>query len=559
MTVAGETHRTRLERIRDSSQALARAVDLETLFATLHHELVAALQVETFFLGLYDEVSRTIEVVRQADFETLLPGGTFPLGHGVTSEVIRTRQPRLIRRWSQEAPRAEVQYVSSTPGLPESALTVPLLVGDQVLGVIAVHKYQPDAFGDEDLLFLETIAAQSAMVITSLRRSEHLSTQLQTRLSELQAVLSTMADGVLILDASGRLVALNRAARALLSGGQASIVLGQPLEQQAWGQWPLGARELTDTLRPLLARVQAGEALVEAEVHLERPGRRSLSFSGTPLVDARERVVGCVLIVRDMTSYHQIEELKDEMLSVASHDLKTPVTVIRSQAQLLRRHIRAQIATMDQVDEGLGSIVEQTDRLAKLLTLLLDLSRIEAGRLELQRRRVDLGLLAATAIAEVQATTDRHQLQLHVVGRPTGHWDENRLHQVLANLLTNAVKYAPDGGPIGVAIQTDHSSVSLCVRDHGVGLTHEEAEHVFDRFFRAKAMRRLEGTGLGLYICRSIIAAHGGHIWVESGGRGRGSAFWLTLPRAETDPAITAPRTTTTTVTTTTSGADAEG
>jgi signal transduction histidine kinase len=423
--------------------------------------------------------------------------------------------------------------VSSTPGLPESALIVPLVFGEHTLGVIAVHRYQPDAFHTDDLLVLEAIAAQAATAIAGLRRSEHLFTQLQKRISELQAVLGTMADAVLIVNAEGRLVALNRAARELLCVDDTSIVLGQPLEQQAWGQWPLGTREIADALQPMLASLQRGEAPPETEVRLERNGRRILSFSGTPLQDAHDRITGSVLIVRDVTGPHQVEELKDEMLSVASHDLKTPVTVIRSQAQLLRRAIRAGSATLEQVDQGLDSIVEQTGRLAKLLSLLLDLSRIEAGRFEIQRRQVDLAALASTVVAEVQATTDRHRLRLHVSGQPSGLWDDSRLEQVLTNLLTNAVKYSPDGGPIDVAIRTGAREVRLCVRDQGVGLAPEEAAHVFDRYFRAQSTRRLEGAGLGLYICQSILAAHGGRIWVESAGTGRGSSFYFVLPRGE--------------------------
>ena len=163
MPIAGEAQRGPLERVRDLSRALTRAIDLESLFAILHTEVAGALHADTFFLGLYDEVSRTIDVVRQADFEAELPGGTFPLGEGVTSEVIRSRQPRLIRHWSVEAPRVQVQYLSSTPGLPESAVIAPLMSADEVLGVIAVHKYAQDGFDDNDLLFLEAIAAETAV------------------------------------------------------------------------------------------------------------------------------------------------------------------------------------------------------------------------------------------------------------------------------------------------------------------------------------------------------------------------------------------------------------
>src|SRR5215216_484149 len=181
MLAADERLRGRLQSIRDLSHALTRAVDFDGLFAILHLEVVSALDADTFFLGLYDEASHTIEVVRQAEFKAPLPGGTFPLGHGLTSEVIRTNRPRLIRHWSHEAPRVQVQYLSGTPGLPESAIIAPLSIGEQVLGVVAVHKYAPAAFDEDDLLLLEAVAAQAALTLSGLGRSERLTAQLLRR------------------------------------------------------------------------------------------------------------------------------------------------------------------------------------------------------------------------------------------------------------------------------------------------------------------------------------------------------------------------------------------
>jgi len=125
---------------------------------------------------------------------------------------------------------------------------------------------------------------------------------------------------------------------------------------------------------------------------------------------------------------------------------------------------------------------------------------------------------------------------LHCSGHATGYWDESRLQQVLVNLLSNAIKYSPQGGPIDVNIRTCRDRVTVSVSDHGVGIAPEEAPHVFERFFRAKSTRRLEGDGLGLYICKSIVAAHGGRIWVEAAGHGHGSSFRFVLPRGESVP-----------------------
>jgi len=247
-------------------------------------------------------------------------------------------------------------------------------------------------------------------------------------------------------------------------------------------------------------------------------------------------VTGGLIVVRDITGPREVERMKDEMLLIASHDLRLPVTVIKAEAQLLQRGILRDSASPATVDAALATIVGQADRLSRLLSLLFDLSQIEAGRLEIRPAPMDLRCLVSTTIAGIQVTTDRHHLMLRAPPEVLGCWDERRLQQVVGNLLTNAVKYTPSGGPITVSIRMGKRSVTVRLRDRGVGLGAEEVLHVFERFYRAKGIRQLEGTGLGLYICQGIVTAHGGRIWAESAGPGKGSAFCFTLPRVAAQP-----------------------
>jgi two-component system, OmpR family, phosphate regulon sensor histidine kinase PhoR len=522
----------RLSALRNLTQELARPLDSDELFRVIHRELARIVRAETFFFALYHEASQTVEVVRQVEAGVELAGGSFPVGSGLTSQVISSRQSQLIRRWSQNGPRVHVQYASQTPGLPESALLVPLVYGEHVLGVLAVYSYEPDSFDENDLLALEVVATQTAMAIANARHSDRLDAQIQRRISELEAILASMADALLIVDAAGRIVHLNHAARQLLSLNDASIILGQPLDREHWGNWPLGAQEVAETLAPMVEALQRGEVIADTEVDLAGPGRRILSFSGTPLRDGFGSLYGSVLIVRDVTGRREVEDLKDEVLSIASHDLRVPVAVIKAQAQLLRRLIDRDAADVGSIDEGLGSIVGQTDHLSRLLTLLLDLSRIEAGRLELARAPMDLRSLVARTIKGMQATTRRHVLELRAPQQVPGNWDEHRLQELLENLLANAVKYSPKGGTISVDMRTAKRGVTVRVSDQGIGLDPDEVPHVFERFYRAKGTRALEGAGLGLYVCQAIVAAHGGRLWAESAGSGHGSTFSFTLPHA---------------------------
>jgi signal transduction histidine kinase len=162
--------------------------------------------------------------------------------------------------------------------------------------------------------------------------------------------------------------------------------------------------------------------------------------------------------------------------------------------------------------------------------LPLDLSRIEAGRLELDLVPVDLRAILISMARALRATTDSHLIEVHAPVGVIGHWDQRRVEEVVQNLLNNAVKYSPVGGRVEVRLTSDSSQATVIVSDSGIGLSADDAPHVFERFYRGHNDRGLEGTGLGLYICHAIVTAHGGRIWAESHGIGHGSTFAFSLP-----------------------------
>jgi signal transduction histidine kinase len=515
-------------------QATANAADVEDLFRTLYHELSQVLDTTIFLLGLYDDASQTITIVRQMHSGKELPGGSFPLGSGFTSQAILTRQPRLIRRWSDDGPPVQVQYATNQRGLPESGVTVPLLLGARATGVLSLQSYQPEAYDESDALMLQAIGSQVAVVIDRLRGAERVDAAFQRQITELETILASMADALLIVDAEGRIIRLNRAARQLLrpdSNDNGGIILGQPLDREQWAQWPLGAQATAEALAPMVEAIRRGEALEDVEVEVHGTGRRVLSFTAAPLRDALGLPQGGVVVFRDVTGRREVERLKDEVLSIASHDLKGPVAIIKMQAQLLLRRLANGRSTPAMLVGGLTSVEREADRLVSLLDLLLNFSRLEAGRLELHRQPMDLVALTRAVMESVQVMSAGHQLLLEAPTCVEGEWDARRLEQVLHNLLSNAMKYSPEGGTVHVAVQPDAHSVTVRVRDEGIGLPAEELPCIFERFYRAEGARRLEGSGLGLYICQGIITEHDGRIWAESEGLGRGSTFCFSVPR----------------------------
>ena len=250
----------------------------------------------------------------------------------------------------------------------------------------------------------------------------------------------------------------------------------------------------------------------------------------------------------------ELDRLKSQFLSMASHELKTPLTVIsgflqvslrRKQRRLARGYpTEAEWREEQKADvEQLEVLNAQSQKLAKLVDELLDVSRIESGRLEFHLGEVDVRQLAADVAGRMQHTTQRHELSF-----PTGPSDESfvitadrdHLEQVLNNLIGNAIKYSPDGGSIDVDVQPDPDGVTLRVRDSGVGIPASELEAVFSLFYRSRAegtRQTVSGMGLGLYISKEIVERHGGRIWVDS-TPGQGSIFYVQLPRV---PAVTPP------------------
>jgi signal transduction histidine kinase len=224
--------------------------------------------------------------------------------------------------------------------------------------------------------------------------------------------------------------------------------------------------------------------------------------------------------------------MQNVFISTISHELKTPVALIKGHAATLRRDDVEWDS--DIVREYSGVIEDEADRLAVLIENLLTTSKIQAQRnLELNLSDLRLDQLAARAVERFQTQTKKHEFKLNFAPDfPVIQGDEQRLRQVIDNLLSNAIKYSPDGGQIEVGGMVDDHTVTVYVRDHGVGLTESDQERIFERFYRVDdaLSRRTQGTGLGLFLARSIVEAHGGTMRVES-QPGQGSTFYFTLPQ----------------------------
>jgi signal transduction histidine kinase len=226
---------------------------------------------------------------------------------------------------------------------------------------------------------------------------------------------------------------------------------------------------------------------------------------------------------------------REQFVTLASHELKTPLTSIKGVAQLIARRLQQQPDPPPAIVRLVEQLQSEVERLQTLVADLLDVARIQQGRLALHVEQVDLAELVRTVVARFEIApelTPRHQLRIEAADGIVGHWDPARIDQVLTNLVSNALKYSPDGGDVRIGIGREPGSAVVAVSDPGIGIAPEDQEHLFEPFTRSVAAREAaRGSGLGLHIVAQIVERHGGTIQVAS-RLGAGSTFTIRLPLA---------------------------
>ncbi|HET8629601.1 MAG TPA: PAS domain-containing protein [Thermomicrobiales bacterium] len=385
---------------------------------------------------------------------------------------------------------------------------------------------------------LLAMAVETTDQVRARRAVEDLAAAARQRAGQLEAIIGSMVDGVFILDEEGLVVEANAVGLALLG-------LSPDAESRRLSDYlaPLAPR-LGDG-RPLppdadpLAGVRAGRVLADEELFLTAPdGReRAVSLGGAPVREADGRVGGMVVLLRDISEQKRAEQEKDAFFSLISHEVKSPLTAIKGYAQLAERAVAPGPAGERQ-SRYLGVVAEQVARIERLVEDLSEVNRLRSGVLRQEPVDFDLAALTRATVERHRVTVDTHRLELEVAAEPlTVHADPARIEQVLANLLTNAVKYSPAADRVWVTLERDGATAHLHVRDAGIGIPRAEQARLFARFYRGSnaAEAGPGGLGLGLFIAHEIVAHSGGRIWVES-AEGQGSTFHVMLPLAGRGP-----------------------
>ncbi len=337
--------------------------------------------------------------------------------------------------------------------------------------------------------------------------------------TRLAAIVDSSDDAIIGKALDGTVTSWNRAAEELY-GYTAEEMVGSPITT-------IVPPELRGELAGIVERLKRGERIAHHDTErVRKDGTRvPVSLSISPIYDADGTIVGASKIARDISERRVAEQQQQEFLAMVAHDLRSPLTAVRGFAQLLRRR-----GTYDA--RAVNAIIAQADQMTRLVADVLEVSRLEAGRLVLHRRPVDLAALAAECIDSIGISAANQPFRLEAPDHPiVGEWDPDRLSQVLVNLLDNALKFG-QAREIVVRVEQSESEACVSVTDHGAGIAADDLPRIFDRFYRADgSASTATGVGLGLFISRGMIEAHGGRIWAES-APGFGSRFTVALPLA---------------------------
>jgi PAS domain S-box-containing protein len=406
-----------------------------------------------------------------------------------------------------------------------SAVGLPLIAQKEVIGFIYIFRNYQGMFSTNDRSLLSSFANQAAIAV----RNASLYSEINREKQRSDAMLNSAADGILILNPDHSIERTN-AAFARMYGRSQEVLQGMNHDEVI--EWVKPPHGIT------LEKAEAGGWPLSPQAHLyvegdiDRPDGQSplpVGITYAPLLSMEGTLINTITTVRDITRFRQADELKSEFISIVSHELKTPVALIKGYVSTLRRD------DVEWDSEVMGNslqvIEEEADRLTGLIENLLDASRLQAGGMELKRADVSTHQLSSRLAERFQTQTENHKIIVDIPDDfPVVMADENRIEQVLSNLISNAIKYAPNG-EIHITGQALPDQLIICVTDEGPGISTGDMPYIFDRFYRApESSRKTKGAGLGLYLARAIVEAHGGRMWADPKME-KGARICFSLPR----------------------------
>ncbi|HET6456230.1 MAG TPA: ATP-binding protein [Armatimonadota bacterium] len=520
------------QRIRSASETgePAPITELEETLRRLVAKIAAILQAEKCVFMLFEKDTGELAAKRPAfgftdeEIKKLRVRAT----QGISGQVFREGKPLITydavsdeRTVKENVALLNIHNGACVPLIAEKRDEENRVTDQNTIGVLHVfNKRYGNIFIEEDINLLQRLSRNATAVI----QNAQLFREVVEEKEELEHIIESVYAGLMMANKAGKILQMNASARAMF-GIQRADVLGRPYFEV------IDDPKVKDIIaRSLDANEEAAE---EVTLNVSGFGERIYQVQ-TALVrsESEQQPMGSVSIFNDITEIRNVERMKTAFVSTVSHELRTPLTAIKGFVSTLLADTEGYYDRDTQL-EFYGIIDMECDRLTRLISDLLNVSRIEAGRaLDLNPKPTQVSNLIDKVVSMQMSYTDKHTFELDVdEDLPTVVADEDKVDQILTNLTNNAIKYSPKGCVITISAHKDGNGIVVGIADQGMGIPKEHLPRIFDRFHRVdnRDTREVGGTGIGLYLVKHLVEAHGGKIWVES-EVGKGSNFLFTLP-----------------------------
>lgn len=523
---------SRLQAIEGIGNLIVSSVDRNQLLGEIVRWVEREMDVPAVSILLLDEKRKRLHFeIASGEKGREVKAFALELGQGIAGTVALTGQPLIVQD-ARRDPRQAKDIAEAVEFPTNSILCVPMTLHGQVIGVIEALNKRSGPFTIYDQSLLNVIAQQAALFLESARLYSELqqrvdaataelrsaNADLATQKAKIEALVDRMESGVIATDARDRVVTWNQTAERLLGTPEAQAI-GEPV--LAVIKHPRLSELFAMPLTPL------GGTHAE-DVAITAGGQEYIVRASLALVPEADGQFGKLALLTDITQLKELDRMKTDLISFVSHELKNPLSSIKGFGQLLQRSIGE-----DSPNARIVRLLNhQTTRMQWLVEDFLDVTRIESGIALVMRRQpiTDLPELIQSIVDMQAVTAPEHRFVVDVApDLPPLFADRGKMEQVLVNLISNAVKYSPDGGEVRICVRCEDGHVLFSVSDEGMGISPQEAPNLFQRFRRAPGVReRVQGTGIGLFLSRHLVEAHGGSIWVEP--REKGSDFRFKIP-----------------------------
>ena len=525
-----------LDGLQAVGQTLSASLEVEGVLEAIHDQVTRLMQARNFYVALYDAEADEVSFPLATEGGQRVQWRSRRAGNGLTEYVLRTKASLLIKSDVEAgAKRLGVEQ----HGTPAACwLGVPLLAGDEVLGIISVQSHTtPEAYDLSHLEVLKTIASQAALAVQNARLYARTDQALARRVQELGSILRTAREGILLFDPEWRVLAANMALAELTGVPQVDWV-GERLADlgPAGGISPLSRLGFAaDELEAACEVLSRQNGMTQREL-LILPDSQKLHAERTlsPVRDESGAVAGWLLTLRDVTEEVELGRLRDQLGRMLVHDLRSPLSVIKGGLEMM------ELICQEREPEDLAKLLTLTQRTAdqmlQMVNDLLDISRLEAGEQPLHREPAVVEDLLRSVTMPFEMLLDAAHITLDMMiepDLPLVMVDLHLMRRTLSNLIDNAIKFTPDGGHMRVWARRGRKlapgAVLVGVTDSGPGIAPEDQQRLFQMYERSGSTTgRRPGSGVGLAFCKLAIEAHGQRIWVES-EPGKGSTFLLTM------------------------------